>query len=289
VTRATSEPVHAQCPSFSLPSPNTNRFAMRKLILLCWLAPALALAQGQSGEFTSFDGTLIYYETQGQGPPVLLLHGFIVDRTMWQRGPLVQQLVQAGHRVIVPDLRGNGRSGKPQTLAAYQNDAEARDLMALATHLGLRRYQVVGYSRGAIIAARLLVLDRRVRAAALGGMGAHFTDPKWPRRWAMAEAFAGRPTPATQPALAYARAIGADTLAMHYLQVAQPVTSPAELGRVRRPVLVIAGDQDTDNGPAAELAQLLPRATLKTVPGNHNNTPASAGFADAVVGFLQKK
>ncbi len=263
---------------------------MRNFLLLSvwlWVADC-ATAQDRQAKFTSFDGTQVYYEVTGQGRPVLLVHGFIVNRTMWQRGPLIQSLVNAGFQVISLDLRGNGLSDKPHQLADYQNDAEAKDIMALAKHLQLRKYAVVGYSRGSIIAARLLVLDKHVQSAVLGGMGAEFTKPDWPRRWMMAEAFAGKPRPETQGALNYARSSGADTLVMNLLQQAQPVTTAAELGRIKKPVLIIAGDQDTDNGAAADLAKLLPKSTLRTVPGTHNNTAASAAFAEGVVQFLQQ-
>jgi pimeloyl-ACP methyl ester carboxylesterase len=266
-----------------------DKMGKLKLLLIAVLLAGSALAQDRQAKFTSFDGTQIYYEIKGQGHPVVLLHGFIVNRTMWQRGQLIEALVKAGYQVINLDLRGNGLSDKPQQLAAYQNDAEVRDIMALTKHLGLRKYSVVGYSRGAILAARLLVLDKRVRVAVLGGMGAGFTKPDWSRRQLMADAFGGKPSPETQAAVNYAKTSGADTLVMHYLQVAQPMTSEAELAQVRKPVLVISGDQDTDNGAAAGLAKLLPKSTLQAVPGNHNNTAQSAAFAGAVVLFLQRK
>jgi pimeloyl-ACP methyl ester carboxylesterase len=66
-----------------------------------------------------------------------------------------------------------------------ESDAELKDMAALMQHLGYRQYDVVGYSRGAILAARLLAVStrKRVRRAVLGGMGIGFADPKWFRRW----------------------------------------------------------------------------------------------------------
>lgn len=146
---------------------------------------SLAPAKVEMGAyFTSFDGLKIYYEVQGQGPPVVLLHGFTGTGAMWQGTPLCRELLAQGHQMVALDLRGNGRSGKPAALAGYEHDAEARDVMGLATALGFAHYQVVGYSRGSIIAARVLVLDPRVTAAVLGGMGEAFTNPDWPRRLA---------------------------------------------------------------------------------------------------------
>jgi pimeloyl-ACP methyl ester carboxylesterase len=239
-------------------------------------------------QFVSFDGTKINYEMQGEGPPVVLIHGYIVDGSMWKKSTVYQSLLDAGYMVIVPDLRGNGLSDKPHTLAAYQNDAEARDIMALMAHLHFKKYDVVGYSRGAIITARLLVLDKNVQNAVLGGMGADFTNPDWVRPKMFKEAFAGQAAkwPEIKQAILYAKSIGADTTALSLMQEAQPVTTAKALKRISKPVLIISGDQDTDNGKAADLAALLSNSTLKTVPGTHNNTSASEGFAEAVLQFL---
>ena len=85
------------------------------------------------------------------------------------------------YKVILVDLRGNGKSGKPHTDGAYANDAEAKDIMLLMQHLNIKNYDAVGYSRGSIITARLMVLDKHVQKAILGGMGADFTNPNWQR------------------------------------------------------------------------------------------------------------
>jgi pimeloyl-ACP methyl ester carboxylesterase len=240
----------------------------------------LLLSGTSKAQFISFDGTKINYEMQGDGPPVVLVHGYIGNSQMWQKTTLRQSLIDAGYMVIVLDLRGNGLSDKPHTLAAYQNDAEARDIMALIKHLRFKKYDVIGYSRGAIITARLLVLDKNVQNAVLGGMGADFTNPDWIRPKMFKEAFSGQSAkwPEIKQAVAYAKRIGADTTTLALMQEAQPVTTTKEL--------VIAGDQDADNGKASDLAALIPNSTLRSVPGNHNNTAATEAFAVAILQFL---
>lgn len=264
---------------------------MSRLFTVVFFALSL-LANAQTPReplFTSFDGTKIHYQVVGRGKPVVLVHGFISNSAMWQKSALRQALIDAGYQVVIPDLRGNGLSDKPHELKAYQNDAEAKDIMGLMKHLGLTNYAVIGYSRGSIITARLLVLDKQIHKAVMGGMGTDFTNPEWPRRKAFAELFSGQAHrhPEFTGALNYAKKSGADTLALGFLQQAQPSTSTAELGRVKVPVLVISGDQDADNGGAADLAKLFPNATLKTVPGNHDNTAGSEAFAREVVDFLK--
>ncbi|WP_229312177.1 alpha/beta fold hydrolase [Larkinella punicea] len=263
-----------------------NRLAMLLLAL-----PLISLAQSSREPlFTSFDGAKIHYEVAGEGKPVVLVHGFMGSSMSWQKAVLRQSLLDAGYKVVQLDLRGNGLSDKPHTVEAYRNDAEARDIMSLMNFLKLKNYDAVGYSRGSIITARLLVLDKNLRSAVLGGMGADFTDPNWARRMAFAELFSGKAHlhPEFQGALNAAKTRGLDTLALGFQQQTQPSTSPAELSKVKIPVLIISGDQDEDNGRAGDLAKLLPNATLKTVPGNHGNTSGSEGFAREVLAFLKK-
>lgn len=265
---------------------------MKKLLTVFLLSlPSLASAQtAREPLFTSFDGTQIHFEVAGEGKPVVLVHGFMGNGTSWQKSVLRQTLLDAGYKVVQLDLRGNGQSDKPHKVEAYLNDAEAKDIIGLMNFLKLKNYDAVGYSRGSIITARLLVLDKNLRSAVLGGMGADFTNPNWPRRMAFAELFSGKAHlhPEFQGALNSAKSRGLDTLAFGFQQQAQPSTSPAELSKVKIPVLIISGDQDEDNGRAGDLAKLLPNSTLKTVPGNHGNTSGSEGFAREVLAFLKQ-
>lgn len=260
------------------------------LLLACRVHPALT----QTGQwFVSFDSTRIYYEDSGgNGPAVLLVHGFIVHSGMWKNAPLRKSLLDNGFRVIAVDLRGAGQSDKPHALSRFQNDAEVRDLIGLMRSLSLPHYSVVGYSRGAILTAKLLTLDKKhVRSAVLGGMGADFLNPNWKRRLMFQDAFSGKAHlwPETQRAVAYAKSSGADTTCLALMQAAQPFTERRRLERVNTKVLVIAGTDDKDNGDAAELAAILRRSTLKRVPGNHNNTASSVDFGAEVTKFLQQR
>jgi pimeloyl-ACP methyl ester carboxylesterase len=243
----------------------------------------------ETNYFISFDSIKIAYTDEGAGFPVLLIHGFISNRTSWDNTELKKELLQKGYRVIIPDLRGNGESGKPHNEQAYAHNAEVKDLVLLANHLKFKYYDAVGYSRGAIVLAKLLTMDKRIMKAVMGGMGADFTDPNWKRRIMFAEAFSGKSYlyPETIGAVKYAKSIGADTLVLQYLQKHQPVTTKKELGKIKIPVLVIAGDADTDNGTPASLKVLLKKGELKIVSGNHNETHKTKAFAEAIIDFLQ--
>jgi pimeloyl-ACP methyl ester carboxylesterase len=261
------------------------------IALLWWLSGA-AQAQSKTDSitfFTSFDGVKIHYEVKGFGDPVILVHGFIVDSESWKRTALYNDLLVAGFKVIILDLRGNGLSDKPHKPEAYEKDAEARDIIALADKLGIKKYSVVGYSRGSIIASRLLVFDPRADRTVLGGMGSDFTNPEWPRRLMFYKALMGESVPELEGAIRYIQQQKLDQQALAYLQKAQPSTSIEELSRINKPVLVLCGDRDEDNGSSEKLASMIPNALYKRVPGDHNNTARSQAFSDQVVAFLKKK
>ncbi len=269
---------------------------MKALLLLISLLPGLAWAQIASESsfreplFTSFDGTRIHFDTLGRGRPVVLLHGFISNSTSWKRAAVRQTLADAGFKVVTLDLRGNGLSDRPHTAEAYKDNAELRDVIGLMKHLGLTNYDIVGYSRGAILAAELLTMNAPVRRAVLGGVGADFTDPNWERRRNFQEAFSQPAShPELRPAVENAKRAGADTVVMARLQEFQPAASPAKLRKVIIPVLVINGDRDTDNGDPRQLIEMIPGSRLVIVPGDHGGAMRTPEFATAVITFLRQE
>ncbi|MCE7990816.1 MAG: alpha/beta hydrolase [Roseivirga sp.] len=260
-------------------------------ILLLSCLSILAYGQDKIQYFKSFDKTKIAYTDEGKGEPVVLIHGFISSGSSWNNTVLKQALLDQGYRVIVPDLRGNGKSDKPQKARAYAKDAEVKDLNRLADHLKLKSYTAIGYSRGSIVLAKLLTKDKRIGKAVLGGMGLDFTNPDWPRRIQFADAFSGRAalTTETEGAVNYAKSVGADIKVLGYLQDHQPVTAVKDLKKVETHILVIAGGDDHDNGSPLELKEALPNSELNIIPGDHNNTWKGQVFSDSIVDFLNRK
>lgn len=98
------------------------------------------------------EGVSLYVEQHGSGSPVLLLHGLGSSGLDWE---LVTPRLAAHHRVIVPDVRGHGRSDKPA--GDYGVPLFARDIAALCDRLGLSGVHVVGLSMGGMIAFELAV------------------------------------------------------------------------------------------------------------------------------------
>ncbi|MFT3701520.1 MAG: alpha/beta hydrolase [Agriterribacter sp.] len=241
-----------------------------------------------SGYFSSFDGTKIYYESRGKGKTILLVHGFIVNSSSWKKTMLYTDLLNKGYRVVLSDLRGNGHSDKPHDSTAYDNDAEAKDIMLLMDKLRIKSYAAIGYSRGSIITARLLVLDKRVKAAVLGGMGIEFTNPAWPRRLMFYHALRGEEVPELKGAMDYVEQQKLDRLALAWMQRSQPSTSQDVLSKVQQPVLVVWGKEDQYSSTAPELAKLFPHFTTATVPGEHGDASQSADFSIAVQSFFKQ-
>lgn len=249
---------------------------------------AYAQQQGDGKYYTSFDGTKIYYEVKGNGYPVVLIHGFTGNGNGWKSGMLYGNLVNSGYKVIILDLRGNGRSDKPHTDAAYANDAEAKDIMGLVSSLNIAAYDIVGYSRGSIIASRLLVLDTRVHKAVLGGMGDGYTNPNWPRRIHAYRALMGdKNLHDVDDMMTYIHSQHFDEQALALQQKHQPSTSPLELSKVKKPVLIVRGSEDKENGSETALQKLIPGARLAYVPGDHNTASKNNQFSAAVLLFLQ--
>jgi len=258
-------------------------------LLFCLKIFAQTNSADSGAYFRSFDGTKIYYEVKGNGEPVLLVHGFIVNGQSWKRTELYKDLLNEGYKVIILDQRGNGFSDKPHDSTAYDNDAEAKDIMGLMKHLEIKNYCAVGYSRGSIIVARLLVLDKNIKKAVMGGMGAEFTNPQWPRRIMFYHALRGDSVPELKSMVENVKKQGLDQQALAYLQRSQPSTSKEDLGKVRQPVLIICGDKDSDNGSAKELADLFKHPTYKITPGDHGGASRTKEFSTEVISFLKIK
>ena len=114
------------------------------------------------------DGVRSHARVGGEGPPVLLLHGYPQTHVMWHE---VASALAESHTIVAADLRGYGDSGKPASQAdhaSYSKRAMATDVAGLMTALGHKRFALVGHDRGARVAHRLcLDQPERIERAAL--------------------------------------------------------------------------------------------------------------------------
>jgi len=130
--------------------------------------------------FETDDGVRIAYAVEGEGSPVMLAHGFASTHAVnWIATGWVKALNDAGYRVVMPDMRGHGESGKSHDKADYTLAAMAGDLVALMDHLGEPGADLMGYSMGAMAAlvAGMEYPDRFDRIVA-AGVGGRLLDPK---------------------------------------------------------------------------------------------------------------
>jgi pimeloyl-ACP methyl ester carboxylesterase len=138
------------------------------VVITISLSATDAKGQSNGGNAVDSNGVRIQYTDRGSGPGVLLMHGFQSSKAQWESA-LAPRLLQDGFRVIAYDARGHGASGKPQTAEQY-GDENVKDAVRLLDHLGIKRVHIVGYSRGASIASRLVAeYPDRVQSIVFGG------------------------------------------------------------------------------------------------------------------------
>ncbi|MEO0865190.1 MAG: alpha/beta hydrolase [Pseudomonadota bacterium] len=111
---------------------------------------------GFAVQTAAVNGVDIHYAGAGDGKPLVLLHGHPQTHVVWRK--VAPAFVDAGYRVIAPDLRGYGDSGKPPSddrHLPYSKRVMAQDIAALLAHLGHDRFAVVGHDRGGRVAHRM--------------------------------------------------------------------------------------------------------------------------------------
>lgn len=123
-------------------------------------------------EIVSNGDVRIAVRVLGEGPAVMLLHGFPQHGRQWRH--LASALADAGYRAIVPDLRGFGRSDKP--LDGYESEQVVGDLHAVADAVGADRLTVIGHDLGAIYAVQW-GMDRPAEVERLVLIEAGFSGP----------------------------------------------------------------------------------------------------------------
>jgi pimeloyl-ACP methyl ester carboxylesterase len=245
------------------------------------------------------DIEIAHQEWGGEGlssPPVVLHHGFAVDANAnWVAPGVVGALLDAGRRVIAPDARGHGRSEKPHDPARYGEQRMARDLGVLLDVVDVPRIDLVGYSMGAIVALIYASGGERVRRLVVGGVGSAVLECGGVDRRAVSNESiiqalsVDDPSTLTVPeAVAFRRladGLGADREAL-VAQASSIFRGDIPLERIKAPTLVLAGDADPLAVRPEVLAEAIPDATLRIVPGNHVEAVADPGFTQSIVDFL---
>jgi pimeloyl-ACP methyl ester carboxylesterase len=251
------------------------------------------------------DGTRIAYATGGTGDPLLLVHGSALSKAIWRGFGYLKELQQR-HRVITVDLRGHGRSDKPQRPDDYAMELVVADLLAVLDATGTPATHYFGYSFGARAGYALAATHpTRLRSFISAGGSYRVGEgvigdlffPQWEDALATAgmpgfvagwEQWQGRPLdPATRAAFLVNDA--AALLAYFRRTEAEAGLEEDVVARITTPTLLLAGSRDAPRlADSRRAAELMPAARLVVLPGrSHASTlfPA-AEVLTAVTPFL---
>jgi len=247
-------------------------------------------------EFESRGIQIAYDDITGtEGRPMLLIHGFSSNRNEnWRRLGWYGAFERKRIRVVAMDCRGHGESGKPHDPEAYGRASMAADLHALADHLGIERFHLMGYSMGARIAlAAALSKPERVATLTLGGVGGKLFDRPNVAGNPMAEAMeTADPESISDPILKsfrnFADEQGEDRLALGaFTRSGDKPFERAELAGLKVPVLVIAGARDDLAGDPQALSNVFLDGRAVTIPGcDHFSAIPHALYKATVFDFL---
>jgi pimeloyl-ACP methyl ester carboxylesterase len=233
---------------------------------------------------TADDGVKLAYERMGEGPPVLLVHGFGSSRGQnWKTTGWYSTLMEAGFSITAMDCRGHGESDKPHDPAAYGHQRLAEDARLVLDAAGIEKALVCGYSMGGFIGLRLTAAcPERVVKLALAGVGAHYlhgpriADPR--ARDALAEALEmDDPSGLTDKRAILFRTFadqpGKDRFALAACMRAMSPRLPTEaLAQIAQEVLVVCGERDDISGEPTALAAQFRHGSAVIVPARDHMT-----------------
>ncbi len=250
---------------------------------------------------------LIDYSDDGQGLPVVLVHAFANDRTIWR--PQIEAL-RTRYRIIAPDLRGFGASSRTDGQAVSM-DQYADDIVALLDHLKINRTVIGGISLGGYVALSIALRHAQrtaglilanTRAAADSSDWASFRkalvrDIEQRGAVAVVENYGDKPFSSSCPAEIkeeVRRMIlrqPTTGLVSCTLGMAQRPDRSADLPRIKVPTLVISGTEDTymPSAEAEAMHRAIAGSTFVNIPGggHASNVDSSAAFNEAVEKFLE--
>lgn len=251
------------------------------------------MSEAQVHFWSASDGIELAYHELGSGRPVVLLHGLFSDANMnWIRFGHAARIASAGFRVIMPDLRGHGLSGKPHEPEHYPVGILARDLRELVAHLGLTDFDLGGFSLGARTTVEGVGEGLKPRRAVLGGAGLEGLR-HWERRrnfFLEAIELYDR-VPRGDPHWLSIQFMKSQKIARVSAALLLQSFADAFLDWLKAftmPTLVVCGSEDDDNGSAEELAAILPNAVFKEVPGTHMSSVTRPELGDAIAEFLAR-
>jgi len=227
--------------------------------------------------YANNQGVRIHYEVEGNGPPLVLVHGFLDDLESWHELGYVDSL-KRDYKLIPIDIRGHGGSDKPHDPDAYKLKLLVADVIAVMDALNISKTHFLGYSLGGRIAFALAkYAPERFHSFIIGGQGP-YARPQARIRWwlqrlkkgmvahiEMFEKEAGiKMMPQTR-----ARLLANDTEALAAFLLASEWRASLEdaLPNMTMPCLFYVGEADECYASVRKCASLLPNAEFVSFPG----------------------
>lgn len=244
--------------------------------------------------FFTHDGFEIAFIDEGEGDPILLIHGFASTHFVnWVAPGWVKTLREAGYRVIAFDNRGHGRSTKSHDRRDYTPPKMAADADALLEHLKIACAHVMGYSMGARIAAFLALSNpHRVATLVFGGLGIGMVEGVGEWDVIAGGLLAEDPATITHPRARTFRAFADQTQSDRQalaacISTSRMLLTPQQVARIRQPTLVAVGTNDDIAGAPEPLAAMLPRGEAFSIERrDHMLSVGDKTFKARVLEFL---
>ena len=241
------------------------------LRLLCFILLSLACASAKEpadygrnpevGKYAEINGIKLYYETYGEGKPLLLIHPNGGNIT--SMAPQIAEF-SPRYRVIAPDNRGHGLSGLGEGRLTYPQMAD--DIARLLDSLDVKSANVIGWSDGGIVGL-LLAIHHPEKVGRLAVMGANL-NPAGAYDWA--QAWVAEQVRETEAMLGKGENDEMLRLQLQHLDLLgkQPDIPLADLKKIRCPVLVMSGDRDViRTAHTVEIFENIPKSQLLIFPG----------------------
>ncbi|MGE9010621.1 alpha/beta fold hydrolase [Leptospira interrogans] len=236
--------------------------------------------------FVTNRGVSIYFQTMGEGSPLVLLHGLGGSGSDWIDLGYVDALKDR-HQVILIDARGHGKSDKPHDPAAYDLAVRASDVVAVLDDLGHKTSDFFGYSMGGTTTYGLAnYFSERIGSVIIGAAHPYaeslqpFRD-LFPHDQAALAAAIDKIFGHLVPAAWRNRLVANDVIAIHLSARDRQSMADDVLPKMSMPCLLFVGELDPRLAAVQKCASQLRKATLLTLPGCDHMT--ALGQAEAVV------
>jgi pimeloyl-ACP methyl ester carboxylesterase len=239
----------------------------------------------------------IAYLDEGEGDPILLVHGFAsTGNVNWVFPGWVSELKKNGRRVIALDNRGHGQSSKLYDPGQYHIGIMAGDVSALMDHLRIERADVMGYSLGSRMTAWLARNQpRRLRSAVFGGLGIGLIEGGGPGENVVAALEAPSLEDVSDPVGRTFRAFGDQTHSDRRalaacLRGSRQLMTPDQAAGIAVPVLIAVGTSDEIAGSAHALGKIIGGSQVLDIPNrDHMRAVGDKVYKAGVLEFLSRR